>query len=243
MISSVSSPTLYQPFSSRGTEAAQKDQPRAGQASPETSAAGKSSGGVVSDVTFLSEAAQREVQQLRRVDQSVRQHEAAHKAAGGGLAGGISLSTTRGPDGRNYAVGGEVPIDISAESSPAATIAKMEKVKAAALAPADPSPQDRRVAQQADSQKVEARKELQQQNGAGFLEGTEAANGGAKAEGDEEEAPSDSNKDKSEEAGWVAMAGKDHVTKDQARTDRAISAYGAAGAIFTPRSNGPALWV
>lgn len=241
MISSVSSPTLYQPFSPRGTEAAQKDQPRTGQDSPEAGAAGKSSGGVVSDVTFLSEAAQREVQQLRRVDQSVRQHEAAHKAAGGSLAGGISLSTTRGPDGRNYAVGGEVPIDISAESSPAATIAKMEKVKAAALAPADPSPQDRRIAQQADSQKVEARKELQQQNGAGLLEGAEAANGAAKAEGDEG-ASSDSNKGKSEETGWAAMAGKDHAIKDQARTDRAISAYGAAGAIFTPRSNGPALW-
>lgn len=100
------------------------------------------------------------IQQLQRADISVRQHEAAHQAAGGPYAGGASFTYTRGPDGKNYATAGEVPVDTSPERDPQATIRKMETVKAAALAPADPSPQDLRVAQQADAAKAQAQQEL-----------------------------------------------------------------------------------
>ena len=52
-----------------------------------------------------------------------------------------------GPDGNRYAIGGEVSIDVApVDGDPEATIAKMEIVKAAALAPAEPSAQDRKVA-------------------------------------------------------------------------------------------------
>jgi len=48
-------------------------------------------------------------------------------------------------------------IDVAAvEGDPAATIDKMDVVKAAALAPAEPSAQDRRVAALADAQRMQA---------------------------------------------------------------------------------------
>lgn len=99
---------------------------------------------------------------LRDVDRQVRAHEAAHTAAGGGLVkGGATYSYATGPDGKRYAVAGEVRIDTSAVSGkPEATILKMEQVRRAALAPADPSAQDRSVAADAAATEANARKEL-----------------------------------------------------------------------------------
>ena len=111
----------------------------------------------------LSEAEKQQVQELKARDREVRAHEQAHKAAGGQFAGAIQLEFTTGPDGRRYAVGGEVPIDASAESDPEATVRKMDVVIRAALAPAEPSPQDRSVARQAQQTKLQAQAELNQQ--------------------------------------------------------------------------------
>ncbi|WP_244433740.1 putative metalloprotease CJM1_0395 family protein [Azospirillum sp. B506] len=130
----------------------------------DASGAKESKSGSADSVT-LSDAAQQQVQKLKQADTSVRQHEAAHQAAGGSHAGGASFTFTRGPDGKNYATAGEVPIDVSPEAEPAATVAKMEQVKAAALAPADPSPQDMRVAAQADAAKLQAQSEQRRQGG------------------------------------------------------------------------------
>ncbi len=114
------------------------------------------------DGTPLSDAELREVALLKKIDAKVRAHELAHLAAAGAYArGGASFQYKRGPDGRNYAVGGEVPIDTSKEASPEETIAKMRQVRAAALAPADPSPQDLKVAASATAAIGEAQKELQ----------------------------------------------------------------------------------
>ncbi|WP_203290798.1 putative metalloprotease CJM1_0395 family protein [Maricaulis parjimensis] len=111
----------------------------------------------------LSEAEQKQVDALEKRDQEVRAHEQAHKAVGGEHAGAISYEYERGPDGRQYVVGGEVPIDASpVKGDPEATIEKMEQVKAAALAPAEPSGQDRKVAALADAQAAQARAELAQ---------------------------------------------------------------------------------
>ena len=103
---------------------------------------------------------QSDVDELKNIDRNVRAHEAAHMAAGAGLVkGGATYSYRTGPDGVRYAVGGEVSIDMSTEKKPEATIAKMERIKAAALAPSDPSPQDRSVAAEASSIEAEARKQ------------------------------------------------------------------------------------
>lgn len=109
----------------------------------------------------LSEAEQKQVQELKQLDQEVRAHEQAHKTVGGPYAGEIQFETQTGPDGREYAIGGEVAIDASPISgNPEATIRKMDIVIRAALAPAEPSPQDRAVAAQAQAQRTEAQAEL-----------------------------------------------------------------------------------
>jgi hypothetical protein len=88
----------------------------------------------------LSPEEQRQIDDLKQRDQEVKAHERAHMAAGAGLvSGGASYEYQRGPDGKMYAVGGEVQIDVSAENDPDATIRKMQQVRRAAMAPAQPS--------------------------------------------------------------------------------------------------------
>ncbi len=107
---------------------------------------------------------QREVNELKQRDAEVKAHEQAHIAAGGPyIRGGANYKYKRGPDNRNYAVGGEVSIDVSPERTPEATIRKMQIVRRAALAPRDPSGQDRAVAAQAAQIEAKARQELQKQ--------------------------------------------------------------------------------
>jgi len=75
---------------------------------------------------------QRIIAELQMIDMKVRAHEMAHASVGGQYAGAPSYTYVRGPDGRLYAVAGEVPIDISPEDTPEKTIRKMEQVIAAA---------------------------------------------------------------------------------------------------------------
>ena len=100
------------------------------------------------------------VERLKRIEARVIAHEMAHKVVGGQYAGAVRYEYTRGPDGRLYITGGEVSIDVSEEPTPEETIQKMEIVRRAALAPADPSPQDLAVAQTATIKEMRARLEL-----------------------------------------------------------------------------------
>ncbi len=105
----------------------------------------------------LSESEKKVTAELKKIDSEVRAHEQAHMAAGGGLVkGGASFSYQLGPDGMRYATGGEVQIDMSAERDAKATAQKMQQVIRAALAPQDPSGQDRAVAAQAAKIQAEA---------------------------------------------------------------------------------------
>jgi hypothetical protein len=109
----------------------------------------------------LSEEETAAVRKLKARDTQVRAHEAAHLAAAGGLAvSGASFSFQRGPDGVNYAIGGEVSIDVSPGRTPSETISRARTIQGAALAPADPSGQDLAVAAQARQMEMEARAEL-----------------------------------------------------------------------------------
>lgn len=112
-------------------------------------------------------AEQLEIAELVSRDSEVRAHEQAHAAVGGQYAGAPSFTYDRGPDGKRYAVGGEVSIDTgTVPNDPEATLRKMEVVIRAALAPAEPSGQDRQVAAQAQAKMSEARAELVQQQSA-----------------------------------------------------------------------------
>ena len=117
--------------------------------------------GVKTDVRELSTEEQAEVAELAEIDRRVRAHELAHLVSAGGMArGGASFTYRTGPDGKQYAVAGEVQIDFSASSdNPDEAIAKAEAAEAAALAPADPSPQDRAVAAKARQAATEARRQ------------------------------------------------------------------------------------
>jgi len=104
---------------------------------------------------------QREITLLQRVDQKVRAHEQAHLNAAQGLAvSGADFKYQIGPDAMRYAVAGEVTIETSREDEPEETIDKGNKIIRAALAPADPSPQDRSVAAYAQQMIYEAQAEL-----------------------------------------------------------------------------------
>ena len=99
----------------------------------------------------LSYDEKKRVQELKKIDREVRTHEQAHLAAAGGLSrGGASFTYTKGPDSKRYATGGEVSIEISpVDGNPKETIRRMQQLRRAALAPADPSGQDRSVAAKA----------------------------------------------------------------------------------------------
>ncbi|ADK86040.1 hypothetical protein Deba_2686 [Desulfarculus baarsii DSM 2075] len=112
----------------------------------------------------LDQQEQQALSKLQARDREVRAHEQAHKAAGGRHAGSPSYQYETGPDGRQYAVGGEVPIDVSkVPGDPQATMQKAAQIRRAALAPAKPSTQDHQVAAKASQMAAEARRELAQE--------------------------------------------------------------------------------
>lgn len=151
--------------------------PSAGQArrSPSADQSQAAPAGAPAAEKNLSSDQQAQLRELKQTDAEVRTHEQAHKTVGGPYAGNIRFQYTTGPDGRRYVTGGEVPIDVSpVRGDPEATITKMEVVKRAALAPQDPSPQDRAVASQADATKAQAQTELRQGSDEGDGGGNDA---------------------------------------------------------------------
>lgn len=107
------------------------------------------------------QAEQKEIAELKARDLEVRMHEQTHAVIGGQYAGGPSYTYETGPDGRKYAVGGEVQIDVSViPNDPQATIEKMQQVRSAALAPDEPSGADRAIAAEASRLIQEARTDL-----------------------------------------------------------------------------------
>lgn len=104
-----------------------------------------------------------QIRELKQIQQEVIAHEAAHQAAAGELGGGVSYTYTQGPDGQKYITGGEVPIRLKEGATPEETLRNMQKVQAAANAPADPSGQDMKVAAKAAALAAKARSEISQQ--------------------------------------------------------------------------------
>lgn len=147
------------------------------------------------DSSELSDEEKQQVKELKARDAEVRTHERAHVAAAGGLTqGGIKYDTQRGPDNKEYAVGGHVNIDTApVQGDPEATIRKAEIVRRSALAPAEPSGADRSVAAAADNTIRVARAEIAEEarakleesddgsdkpEGQPKVSGTKAADGG-----------------------------------------------------------------
>jgi len=110
----------------------------------------------------LSEDEQRLIKALHARDSEVKAHESQHQAAGGGMVGAASYTYQQGPDGKMYAIGGEVSITTPTGSSPQERIRNAQTVMASAMAPGNPSPQDSAVAASAKMMQIQAQQELQQ---------------------------------------------------------------------------------
>ncbi|MBR1601948.1 MAG: hypothetical protein IJ667_00730 [Synergistaceae bacterium] len=123
-----------------------------------------SSGSNLAGNKDLSESEEKVIQELKDTEREVIAHEAAHQAAAGAFGGGVSYTYTKGPDGKSYITGGEVPIQMRTGSTPEETLRNMQQVQRAASAPADPSGQDRKVAARAAAMAAEARQQISREN-------------------------------------------------------------------------------
>lgn len=181
----------------------------------------------------LSEEERAQVEKLKDRDDEVRAHEAAHAATGGSYAGSPSFEYQTGPDGKRYAVGGEVSIDAAPiEGDPQASIQKLRTVQAAALAPVEPSDQDRKVAQQAAAALREAEAEASAERLEEFKEQTgetEAASETDKtpptdsaepAQSAQENQPVPPERDPAARLGGAEPSGRDADIREETKTER-----------------------
>jgi len=129
----------------------------------ESSQAGSAAAGkakTAGTTTQQSTDVQQQISQMVQTQNHVISHEQAHMSAGGELAGSPSYTYTSGPDGKRYITGGEVSISTPSVKEPEDKIRMMERVRSAAMAPSDPSPQDIRVAADASMKESQAQSEL-----------------------------------------------------------------------------------
>lgn len=134
----------------------------------------------------LTDAEEKQVRELKARDREVRAHEQAHARVGGSYASSPTYTFQDGPDGKRYAIGGEVQIDSAPiPGNPEASIRKLDIVIRAALAPSEPSSQDLKVAAQARENKIKAQAELRAQKQA-ELQGDDGENSGVSSTGSAE---------------------------------------------------------
>ncbi len=100
--------------------------------------------------------------ELRRTDREVRAHELAHYYNGRPYTATPEYWFVVGPLGNRYAVAGHVRFDFSPVPGDArATLRKFETLRRAALAPAQPSTFDLRIAMELDRSIAEMRTEIE----------------------------------------------------------------------------------
>lgn len=102
------------------------------------------------------------VRRLSIIDATVRSHEHAHLVLLGPYArAGPQYSYIILPDGKRFAVGGSVSVDLKpVPGNPEATIRKAKAVRRAAHAPMQPSSADMHVAAKAYRVEMQAKREL-----------------------------------------------------------------------------------
>lgn len=116
----------------------------------------------------LTPEQKQEVAELKARDAEVRAHEQAHIAAAAGISTSAPNYTFQeGPDGKKYAIGGEVSVSVPQTGDPETDISNAEIMRNAAMAPSDPSPQDRSVARNAAKIIADAERKLAEQTSQG----------------------------------------------------------------------------
>ncbi len=197
-------------------------------AKTETEAAELKSDALKSESDLTPEE-QDQVTKLKARDAEVRQHEAAHLAAAGQYAtSGASYTYQKGPDGNNYAIGGEVSISTgSISGDPEATLQKAQTIQRAALAPAEPSSQDQKVAAEAAKMAAQARMEIaQQQSEQGQAAQEESQQGLQTAANAQDKA-----------SGNQASASTNSASTQESAQNTASSSIARTASTFSPSSN------
>ena len=191
----------------------------------------KSEKSTTSSANGLTDAEQEQVDELKSRDREVKNHEQAHIAAGGSyVKGGASYDYQTGPDGRQYAVGGSVNIDTSpVPDDPEATIAKAQVVIKAALAPAEPSGQDQKVASQARQMMSDARQELSSVNNNTSQQGENTANE-TNSQAEETQNNSSNNESSNNIAFQSTLGSSDTVNQSSKNTDKNNNAANTSNA-------------
>lgn len=176
----------------------------------------------------LTEEEQAEVEDMKARDSEVRTHENAHKSAGGQYAASPSYTYETGPDGKRYITDGEVSIDVGKEDDPQDTIEKMQVVKRAAMAPAQPSAQDRQVYAEASQKEAEARQELAQEKQEEAQGSTNSSNAAANSRAQGTNAAAQSSASQGTSAQGNSDAGTGSARNGANGTNGGVSAQGLA---------------
>lgn len=96
---------------------------------------------------------ERVLQKFKKSDADIRSHEQAH-ATIGQTTSPISYNYQQGPDGKMYAVGGQVRLDVSIPDDPKAAMHKLDQIQKASIAGAEPSGADMGIATSANLNKL-----------------------------------------------------------------------------------------
>ena len=177
---------------------------------------------------------QQQLKELKERDQDVRDHEQAHQAAGGQYASSPSYDYQKGPDGKDYAIGGHVNIDTSEESTPEKTVAKMQQVIRAAHAPKDPSSQDLKVASEAQQTIAKAQQEIAKE----ALDGGAGKDDDGAKQDDKSVKPADGKGAQADKAGTEKTSAKD---KEDSANVNAVSADDSKSLTKESASGSPSL--
>lgn len=103
------------------------------------------------------------VKRLKQQEEKVMRRVNSRLAAGGDICEKPTFQYEIGPDGKRYKTAGEVKIDISPCKTPEETIAKMQRVKKAAMACGEPTKEDRAIYEEADRIAQMAQAQLNQE--------------------------------------------------------------------------------
>jgi|GEM_PF-1114383 len=109
----------------------------------------------------LSESEKKALDELKKRDKEVKNHEAAHTGNPElQTIGTPSYSYVLGPDGKMYAVGGEVTISTGRISDPQDALRKAAALKKASLSSDNPSSADLAAASSASQMETEALQQI-----------------------------------------------------------------------------------
>lgn len=105
----------------------------------------------------------RQQEHFEHAQSQIQQHVESHLSVTTLYSSGPNYQYRVSPDGKRVIVSGDVSFDVSPSSnSPHETLHKAEIIKQAALAPNDPTPEDRRVSLQAQIMAIHAKGLIQE---------------------------------------------------------------------------------